>query len=112
MLGPLIGFPGPGKRGHCTVAKLARAIVAGSVRRTVESRVSEIQVRTRRTLFPFLLICKAATGLAWCIKATSALSQHTLCDGGVGCDVPPKYSPHLGIDGVAVAKLTSTLATL
>jgi hypothetical protein len=101
MLGPLIGFPGPGKRGHCTVAKLARAIVAGSVRRTVESRVSEIQVRTRRTLFPFLLICKAATGLAWCIKATS-----------VGCDVPPKYSPHLGIDGVAVAKLTSTLATL
>ena len=54
MLGPLIGFPGPGKRGHCTVAKLARAIVAGSVRRTVESRVSEIQVRTRRTHFPLL----------------------------------------------------------
>ena len=39
LLGPLIGFPGPGKRGHCTVAKLARAIVAGSVRRACESRV-------------------------------------------------------------------------
>ena len=45
LLGPLIGFPGPGKRGHCTVAKLARAIVAGSVRRTCESRAADIQVR-------------------------------------------------------------------
>ena len=45
LLGPLIGFPGPGKRGHCTVAKLARAIVAGSVRRTCEARLAEIQVR-------------------------------------------------------------------
>lgn len=43
-LGPLVGFPGPGKRGHCTVAKLARSIVAGSVRHVCEQRVAEIQV--------------------------------------------------------------------
>lgn len=47
-LGPLVGFPGPGKRGHCTVAKLARSIVAGSVRHVCEQRVAEIQALQRQ----------------------------------------------------------------
>jgi len=55
LLGPLIGFPGPAKRGHCTVAKLARAIVAGSVRRTCELRAAEIQVRPPCSLLRHVL---------------------------------------------------------
>ena len=39
-----MGFPSPGKRGHCTVAKLARSIVAGSVREVCIQRAAEVEV--------------------------------------------------------------------
>lgn len=47
-LGPLVGFPAPGKRGHCTVAKLARSIVAGSVRTICEQRDAEVKALQRQ----------------------------------------------------------------